>query len=233
MATRDHGCVENTCRSCFPTNTFLGALYIYRNARREALKGESDSSGIRLSIPLERITAYHFGDFPTLRAFATLEVELQSDFDHHRGPNLNSTWDTRGVSLSDSKQELHMGPVNPDETWMLLGQYIASAKRRFSAASMADRQVFIDFGTLGHGSDAHDRDLDHVEEASGSDLSSITSGATTATTSASSKQSLGSPQNSQNAQTRELALKKILAIDDSEHNLYSMIRIAVSFEKRH
>ncbi|ESK94997.1 glycosyltransferase family 1 protein [Moniliophthora roreri MCA 2997] len=111
---------------------FEAALFLDRHRRREALSDSEDSSGIRLSCPLDRITK--------------VQTSLVSPHYKHRVSALYLE-----PNPENQSQILYIGPIIPSPQWDSLEELIGTAKKRCltdSGLSANERPVVIDFGPL-------------------------------------------------------------------------------------
>ncbi|KAF5382484.1 hypothetical protein D9615_002991 [Tricholomella constricta] len=114
-----------------------GALFLYRHRRREALDASSgESSGIRLSLPLNRIAKFRFGSYPEFPSIASLLV---------RSTPSEEVTDEDG---NLEQETIHLGTIRPYRAWTHLDNYISAANRRLRPRSPDEFPVFIDFGPL-------------------------------------------------------------------------------------
>ncbi|KAL0578624.1 hypothetical protein V5O48_003367 [Marasmius crinis-equi] len=106
-----------------------GAVFLDRHRRREALTSadSEDSSGIRLSVPLDKITA----------------VKRTNDRFHFSSIHL----DLGQGLVNDTPDVLTMAPMVLSDTWRRLDEHVESAKKR-TKPDGSERPVIIDFGPL-------------------------------------------------------------------------------------
>ncbi|KAF8073827.1 glycosyltransferase family 1 protein, partial [Lyophyllum atratum] len=112
-----------------------GALFLHRHRRREILNASDseETSGIRLSIPLNRIGQVRFGSYAEYPFVASLVVQPEEHSDEH------------GIL---EQQTIRLGTISPNRVWTHLDGYIATANRRLLGKPIHDFPVFIDFGPL-------------------------------------------------------------------------------------
>ncbi|GLB38496.1 putative glycosyltransferase family 28 N-terminal domain [Lyophyllum shimeji] len=111
-----------------------GALFLHRHRRREVINAIlPEETGIRLSIPLNRIAHVRFGSYSDFPFTASLVVRSEhgDELDHPEQPTI------------------HLGTITPSQVWTHLDGYIAAASRRLLEKRTGDDSpVFIDFGPL-------------------------------------------------------------------------------------
>ncbi|KAG6918321.1 hypothetical protein DXG01_015179 [Tephrocybe rancida] len=115
-----------------------GALFLYRHQRRVALDTSiaEEESGIRLSLPLNRIAKIRFGCYPEFPAIASLLVQsLPSE-------------DPESEDTAVEQETIHIGTLNPTASWDHIEDRVATARRRLLQRPLDQFPVFIDFGPL-------------------------------------------------------------------------------------
>jgi sterol 3beta-glucosyltransferase len=123
------------------------ALFIYRHQRRQALELEN-TEGVRLNIPLNRISHFGFRDLLHFGHIVDLQVPI-SPADH--GGNAEDT----------EPQVVRLGAMTSSPVWLQLGDYISKAQARQQSGLAST--VFVDFGPLSFW------EGDHVEHVNKSD----------------------------------------------------------------
>lgn len=116
-----------------------GALFLHRHRRREALEAPADTqeTGVRLSIPLNRIAYMHFGgysDFPFIASF-----------------RIKPAVSEYGEGGTAEPQVIHLGTITPNHLWTHLDDFITAASQRLKDRPAEQFPVFIDFGPLVYG----------------------------------------------------------------------------------
>jgi sterol 3beta-glucosyltransferase len=112
----------------------LGALYLYRHSRRQALVNDSsDDHGVRLSIPLNRIHRFEEAHCLTFTYLLTVHVPF-------------ALYDAPISSQAEETNKIQFITLQPTEAWNNLRQYIDVAKGRQQPGTMWN--PIIDFGPL-------------------------------------------------------------------------------------
>ncbi|KAG6856527.1 hypothetical protein H0H87_003452 [Tephrocybe sp. NHM501043] len=133
-----------------------GALFLYRHQRRASLDNSTtdEETGIRLSLPHNRIAKIRFGCYPEFPSIASLLVfSLPSD------PSEESDDEDATVE----QETIHIGTIKPTLAWDKdkLESRVETARARLTKRPLNQFPVFIDFGPLTfHESQAMPNDTD-------------------------------------------------------------------------
>ncbi|KAG5641414.1 hypothetical protein DXG03_005259 [Asterophora parasitica] len=116
-----------------------GALFMYRHRRKESIgvSTSEESSGVRLSFPLNRIATFRFGSYPEFPSMASLLVR-SSPADEVTDEDV-------------SPDTIHLGTIRPYRAWTHLDHYIQAANKRLHRRRSPDDvpdPILIDFGPL-------------------------------------------------------------------------------------
>ncbi|KAG6900170.1 hypothetical protein C0993_001882 [Termitomyces sp. T159_Od127] len=133
------------------------AIFLYRHQRQVALDTSipEEETGIRLSLPLNRIAKVRFGCYPEFPCIASLLVQSLP---------LETVEDE---DAAIEQETIHIGTVRPTYSWNHLEKRVEAARHRLLKRPLDQFPVFIDFGPLTfHESQSmpHDTDIPWIKE---------------------------------------------------------------------
>ncbi|KAG6827933.1 hypothetical protein H0H92_009911 [Tricholoma furcatifolium] len=123
-----------------------GALFLYRHQRRAALdtSNTEEGSGIRLSLPLNRIAEIRFGCYPEFPCIASLALQPLPALP----PDDNESVESETSSIE--QETIRIGTIRATGPWQRLQARVECARRRLqqNPAGLYHSPIFIDFGPL-------------------------------------------------------------------------------------
>ncbi|KAG6836686.1 hypothetical protein H0H93_004976 [Arthromyces matolae] len=134
-----------------------GALFLHRHQRQVALDTSisEEETGVRLSLPLNRIVKIRSGCYPEFPCIASLLVQsLPSE-------------DSDDEDVPVEQETIHIGTLRPVKCWNRLGHRVAMARHRSAQRPLDEFPIIIDFGPLTfHESQSmpHDSDVPWIKE---------------------------------------------------------------------
>lgn len=111
---------------------------MYRHQRQVALDTSipEEETGIRLSLPLNRIARIRFGCYPEFPCVASLLVQSLP---------VENTEDEDAVI---EQETIHIGTIRPTHSWNHLEKRVRAARHQLLSRPLDQFPVFIDFGPL-------------------------------------------------------------------------------------